>query len=243
MSVKGTYHVSGSHQGLVINNPLGQLYTFASPSDHLFSRFPVRLSPWKNVIRVFQSSVWFFTFGGLFCFSSAFAFIYSCYKSIPTFNQMGLLNENKVTSYSDFFILVTFGIVEPNSLPWFSNKLSAGKGLILIWALTVQVLILSFNSNLYAEMTRPILEDPINTIDDAIERGEDIWVRHLVLNWTGDWNDPNNIDQVILRDLHPKLQTYITDIGSTYPVSRRLPNDIFRDVIDNGASVVLKSVS
>ena len=89
--LKGVYQVSGSHQGLVAGNPLGQLYTFASPSDLLFARFPVRLSAWKNLIRVFQKPVWYSILVGLACFSSAFAVIYFAYKDITAFSHRGLL--------------------------------------------------------------------------------------------------------------------------------------------------------
>lgn len=84
---------------------------------------------------------------------------------------------------------------------------------------------------------KPITEKPINSLDDAFTRGENIWVKHI----TPDPTKPHIKVQWLLPRLNPRIQKYIMDRGTTYSaVGGGTPEHVWNDIQENGASVVYR---
>ena len=110
--------------------------------------------------------------------------------------------------------------------------------LLAVWMLSCLILNLAFNSNLRATLLRPKRENPINSIQDAIERGKNIWVAHDVI----DPSKPDEISQYYLEYVaHPDIKLYVESRGLTtfdinYTNPNFLPDHVLKDVMENGAS-------
>ncbi len=97
--------------------------------------------------------------------------------------------------WTEFLLLSFFGYTEPDALPWFTVKANAGKSLVLLWGMSCLVLNTAFNSNLRAVLLRPVTEKPIDSVEDGMERGTNMWVAHFQPNP----DDPSIIDQWFLN--------------------------------------------
>ena len=98
---------------------------------------------------------------------------------------------------------------------------------------------MAFNSNLRAVLLSPQTEKPVETFVDAVNRGQHIWVGHFVPNP----NKPEIIDQYFLnKRVKPSISKFIRENEmDTYPfwAIHHLPDFVWDDIRDNGASVLL----
>ena len=102
-------------------NPLGQSYIFASHDFWYFSRKPIVLTPWFNIIRPFETMAWIVLLASTLAVSFTFVLIYSVYLNMnPIF-----LDKRNVGSFQLIFKPALY-LIEPDSIKWFSTKLSAG---------------------------------------------------------------------------------------------------------------------
>ena len=86
-------------------------------------------------------------------------------------------------------------------------------------------------------MLRPTTEKPINYLQDAFDRGTNIWAAHLV----PDPSKPDEIDQYYLKHiLNPAIKVYVEANGmKTFPVHLdTMPDYLWDDIKDNGASAI-----
>lgn len=98
---------------------------------------------------------------------------------------------------------------------------------------------MAFNSNLRAVLLSPQTEAPVETFNDAVERGQHIWVGHFLSNYS----NPYELDQYFLNTrLKPSIGEFIRSRNlETYEfiTAHHLPEYVWEDVRDNGASVML----
>ena len=57
-----------------------------------------------------------------------------------------------------------------------------GRFLVLIWGMSCLFINMAYNSNLRSQLLKPSNEAPINTVQDVLERGENIWILHQMID-------------------------------------------------------------
>ncbi len=63
-------------------------------------------------------------------------------------------------------------------MPWFSKSARAGNILVLTWGIGCFILNLAAQSNLRAQLMKPVTEMPIDDMNGVILRGEMLHLRH-----------------------------------------------------------------
>lgn len=150
------------------------------------------------------------------------------YKSLP--NSKELLRSSK-PPMSDFILLPLTGFVEPDPLPWFAS-FSVGKLLTLLWSFFTMVLIFAYQSNLRMHLVAPKYEPRLETYEDGLHRGQNIYV-------------PKQTFDVLLGVYNPQ-ETILTKVlarikkspgNGTYDFTAQIgpPKDVIQDVFENGA--------
>ena len=137
-----------------------------------WTRVPIPLVNYENVIRPFTSEVWLALFLSLGAFSFYFGLTYRVYTSL----DQGLTGQ-LVTPW-DFLIFTFCRFVEPDPLPWFP-KWSSGKTMVLAWSIFTMVVLFSYTGNLRANMIRKEYEKPVKVHQDVLDRGTRV---HIPLN-------------------------------------------------------------
>ena len=216
--------------------PFHYIYSTYTLKYYFLTRIPIVTSAWKNIITVFHIYVWLLILVSLAILGLTFLVIFKFYKH--------LLPHANLTTQSDrdtfeFFLRTYASITEPDPLPWFTPKAISGRIVIALWILSCLILNQAFTSNLRATLLRPNTEKPLNTLQDAIDRGQNIWFQHLV----PDASKPDVIDTSGLkRMVNPAILEYIKQHGmTTYALKTEsvfLPKYVIKDMMDNGASII-----
>ena len=141
-------------------------------------------------------------------------------------------------SMSAIMITTVAIAVEPRE-SWFKSKAIGGRQLFLTWAVMAFFLNMAFNSNLRAVLLSPQTEKPVESFNDAVLRGQHIWVGHFVYNP----DKPEQVDQYFLdKRLKPCIGEFIREKEMetyTYVTIQHMPWKVWEDIRDNGASVML----
>lgn len=239
MAKIGMVHFAGYSEQMKEYVPFHFTSSTYSWSYFIGSRHPVNLPPWTNLTNIFAPTVWLITFLCLLLMSVCFLSFYKVYKTLFSNEDMILISES--IGFGDFFIKTFASITEPDPISWFKSNANAGRVLILTWALSSLFLNFAFNCNLRAVLLRPTTEKPINSLQDAFDRGQNIWVQHLVINWANE----NVISQYYLdHRLNPSVKSYIESRGEITSYRSFIHNSILMDdVMSNGASIVYEDFS
>ena len=130
--------------------------------------------------------------------------------------------------------MLTFAsITEPDPFPWFKRTATAGRILMAVWMSASLALNLAFGSNLRAVLLRPVTEKPINTLQDAFDRGTNLWIPHQVPDETR----PDIISQHFLNvRINPAIKQHfeMKNHYTTYPLTpfEVMPQSVKEDVFE-----------
>ena len=233
----GFVHFSGGYLLMGEGLPVHFVYSFKSTENFLYSRRLRKLSPILNILTILHPYVWLSLLVSLMALSWAFLLIYRVYKNSIPHAKLSCPNNDR--DNFEFFLLTFASVTEPDPLPWFTPRAYAGKLLVAVWVLSILIVNMAFNSNLRATLLRPNLERPINSMEDVLDRGENLWAAH-------EYPDPKRKDliaQVFLEEVaSPSVKGYIESNGMTTfgwvnePVF--MPPHVLNDIFENGASMV-----
>lgn len=160
--------------------------------------------------------------------SGTMSLSYWMYSKLP--NPNDFLTSHQV-SPSEFILLPLSRFVEPDPLPWF-KCISTGKVLTLMWSLFTMILIFAYQCDLRSTLIRPSFDQPIDTLEDALERGTNIYV----LNALWDTLFLGDIKSESLRKVLERITANDGIYGLKYPT---LPPAVAEDVKANGAIFIL----
>ena len=230
----GTYQVLTYH--------FEQWFTFPYDISYLYyySRYPVILNTnWKNILSVFDSTSWFIIFITLGTFSIMLALIHTCYSQILSAWHL-LETGHHPNGFCDFLILPFFATNEPLSINWFSSLLSSRYIMCGIWRILCLLLPLYLSSNLRAQLIKPSFEKPIDTHEDMLARGQNIWIPHLI----NDLEKPWEILHYFLPTVRADIAEYVIERNTTFfeeylnEYTIVIPKRVMKDVLENGASLM-----
>ena len=228
--LQGIAHFAGYYYTMTDSVPFHFVYSLTTYKDFLFSRHPVKLSIWANIGNLFQPLVWLLTLISMIALGFSFLITVKFYNHFLAHANLATGNDDIV----EFFLLTFACITEPNPLPWFTRKAVTGRLLISVWMASALILNLSFNSNYRATLLKPRTEKPIDSLQDAFDRGENIWTVHLSM-------PDGSIDRHYLYDLaNPAIKDYIVANGLTTFLPSEdtyISSEVIKDIMDNGASL------
>ncbi len=141
---------------------------------YIISRQPRALENADAFLLPFSALIWNIISFSLICFGILFFTMHSIYIS-PIMCQ-NKFHRRKDESRVNFFIFTICKIAEPDPLPWFSAKWSAGKFLVFIWSMYSLLLVSFYNCNLRAHLSAIDHEKPIDTIQDVLDNGKRPWL-------------------------------------------------------------------
>ncbi len=130
------------------------------------------LDRYDNILLPFSTNMW------LAVLVTACLFAMSLYATHFAYNMEPLHTEGfHRKERSKFnFVLYTFSrLTEPDPLPWFTHKWSAGKFLAILWAIFGLFLVLCYNSNFRAHLTARTFEKSLDTIEDVVDNDKVSW--------------------------------------------------------------------
>ncbi|XP_059091071.1 uncharacterized protein LOC131886976 [Tigriopus californicus] len=135
------------------------------------TRHPQKLLAFGNLARGFDSLSWVAVFTFLSMFSMTFAGIFYVYKYLLKEPEL-YRNPN---SGIDFVLMTFTTFVEPDPLPWFP-KWSTGRLVVLYWSLFAFLVVNFYTSNLRTNLIAPAYENRIDTTEDFLESGRELFV-------------------------------------------------------------------
>ena len=103
---------------------MGQSFPYWAFQMSFFTRHPQPLPSWNTFINIFNFPVWIGLIIAQGSFAISFACIYYFYKTVL---KQKLLLKKQYVHPSDFVLLCYFALTEPDPMPWFSRKISAGR--------------------------------------------------------------------------------------------------------------------
>ena len=103
---------------------MGQSFPYWIFHMSFFTRHPQPLPYWNTFINIFNLPVWIGLILAQGSFAISFAVIYHFYQKV--LQQRLLLKKQADVNPSDFILLSYFAMTEPDPMPWFSRKFSAG---------------------------------------------------------------------------------------------------------------------
>ena len=204
---------------------------------HLTSRHPVAVHPWSNVVKPFNSIVWVALGITLLCVIFTLFIIYNVYKIMLLGNT--LIKVHNAT-LADFIMNLFGSLTEPNVYPWFTHMANAGRFLIGFWSLGILILGLAYNSLMRSFLIQPSFESPINTPEDVLNRGANIYV-------IGTVPDPSKPDELndFFHLLDQRLVNYAKERNTIrgFPPTFFLTDEIVEDILENGATAFTLKVN
>lgn len=123
-----------------------------------------------------------------------------------------------------------------------------GSCLLLLWRVCTFILTLSLICNLRAHLLKPASEHPIDTDNDILTRGANLWVRRVPFDFTAEKFTYEDSMPYFLNLLSRKMQDYVMAKNTEYILGFSAEGYIFneeilQDVLENGAVVVSDKVS
>ncbi len=155
------------------------LLPFIEAPFAFISRKPSVLERVDNIFRPFSIDIWIVVIATMLCFSVVFYVVHYLYSQ-KLWKQKFHRNEDSSIN----FILYSFcKITEPDPVPWFTEKWSAGKLLSFQWSLFCLLIVAIYTCNLRAHFAAVDYEKPIDTAEDVIENGKRPWlISELIAN-------------------------------------------------------------
>ena len=195
----GTGHVSITHDRYQVVDY--SIPTYLVEYSH-FALKPKVLDPFENIVMPFQNSVWMITAATVVLMGSCLLIIYRVYD---TLSEDDLLPFPLLTikNPADFILLPLSMLVQQDRLKWFkfAYKTSAGSMTVLLWSLGGLVLMLSYVSNLRASLIAIAYEKPVDTVQDILDRDEDLWY----ISGTSLLDNLKNSAREDIRQLHEQV--------------------------------------
>ncbi len=103
--------------------------------------------------------------------------------------------------------------------------------------MTSFILTLAFICNLRAHMMRPVTENEINSDQDILKRGSNLWVGRIPFG--SETDSFENSDPFTLNEMSESMQTYVKKHKTEYLIDfSGLSENIWEDVLENGAVFV-----
>ncbi len=149
------------------------LYPHHHTQLKFMSRVPRPLEKTDSLLRPFSPLIWsLFTLTTL-SFSLMFLVAHSTYSSDGV--KQWKLHRHEVSKVN--FLLYTFSkVAEPDPVPWFTQKWSAGKFLAFLWSLYALLAVLFYACNLRAHLAALDHEEKIDTLQDVINNRQRPWI-------------------------------------------------------------------
>ncbi len=122
-----------------------------------------------NIVKPFNALTWAAVTCSLFLLCSFFLAAHSVYQRLEGISLRP--EESKLNFYLYGFCKIT----EPEPLPWFS-KAAAGTMSVTLWTMLGLFVSMFYQSNLRAFMVTKEYEKPMVSLQDVLDRGENIWV-------------------------------------------------------------------
>ncbi len=163
---------AGHH--ILLNTYFDLPSTTAFVESKYVSRLPRQEVNLNNIITPFDHKTWMWIIVSLAAFSIFFMTAHRVYKCDH-------LKDYKLARTEKFlpinFFILTFGLfTEPELLPWFKVKWSAGKVGTGLWLLLAAHMLTFYNSNLRAHLISIDVEKPIDTLQGVLDNGKRVWM-------------------------------------------------------------------
>ncbi len=165
MTSGGTVRVLFSHFDYL---PVHNTYHFA-----FASRTAKPLDRYDNILLPFTSPVWAAVAITAIIFSVSFIITHSAYD-YSILRSFGFHKRER--SKVNFVLFTISKLTEPDPLPWFTQKWSAGKLLALLWAVFGLFLVMCYNSNFRAHLTARSFEKSLDTIQNVADNDGVPWL-------------------------------------------------------------------
>ncbi len=136
------------------------------------SRTARPLDRYDNILLPFSKPAWVAIAIIVLIFAISFSITHYAYQT-TILESFGF---HKIERSKINFLLFTVSkLTEPDPLPWFTNKWSAGKSLAMLWKILGLFIVLCYNSNFRAHLTARSFEKSLNTIQDVADNGGVTW--------------------------------------------------------------------
>ena len=171
-----TNNVDMAHAGIA--GVLGPFFDFGSVIEmsqaRYISRLPQKVAfSYGFLLNPLDSTVWILTLITVLSLS----FFFLCAYTLYTSEDLSHLKLAKLErSKTNFFIYPLSRITEPDSLPWFEAKWSAGKFAFLLWIILSLLMNMFYVSNLRVHLTVINYEKPIDSLEDILENGQTVYL-------------------------------------------------------------------
>ena len=135
-----------------------------------------RLKPlpmYDNILKPLDLVSWVVFCGTLVLLSAC---IYSFHRIYLSHDYFARLIRVRNASKSTFAILLIAGITKPNAVPSWFKGFSAGQILVMSWTTLSVLMVHIYNCNLRASLIGQRYEVPIDSMEDAIENGQTIYM-------------------------------------------------------------------
>ncbi len=122
-----------------------------------------------NIVKPFNALIWAAVTCSLFLLCTFFLAAHRVYQRLEG------ISLRPEASKLNFYIYGFCKITEPEPLPWFS-KAMAGTMSVTLWTIFGLFITMFYQSNLRAFMVTKEYEKPMVSLQDVLDRGENIWM-------------------------------------------------------------------
>ena len=122
-----------------------------------------------NIFRPFSWLIWLAILGTTLLLCLYFHVAHALYQGLE---GTSVLPE---ASAVNFYLYGLCKITEPEPLPWF-RRASGGTMSVTLWSIFALAVTMFYQSNLRAFMVTKQYEKPMVTLQDVLDRGENIWM-------------------------------------------------------------------
>ncbi len=163
---------------------ISHLFDFGTPT-HLtklryISRLPRRVTSYAYGILLdpLELPAWAMT---LVTIMSLSAFLFTAHKVYTSDHLDHLKLAKPEGSTTNFIVYPMARITEPDPLPWFTSRWSAGRMVTLLWIAFSFLMNMFYACNLRAHLIVVTYEKPIDTLEDIVKNGQTVYIYDVAL--------------------------------------------------------------
>ena len=197
-----------------------------------FSRKPMPISNNLNALKAFDWYIWAALIVTLALIAAAFYFIYRMFEKLAMVAKLPF-ELNKVGHSVDFVLLPTSMLVSQENVRWFnkSSRASSGSILVIFWAMCCLILHFAYKQNLLSSLVAVEYEKPVDTVQDILDRDEDLW-------YVAGTSLLDNMRHSPIDNIR-KLYAQVVKRNTFFEYTRNLPTDILDDISSTGKGQII----